>query len=104
MKLDHTIDLILIQDTDDPDKPFYLASYDDSDDSYITKQQIQLDTINVNDVNTIFECTAKRTDGIYTFHPLKPRLDKTHPNSESVVKRTLQTISDNIQIQTLMIR
>ena len=104
MKLDHTIDLILIQETDDPDKPFYLASYDDSDDSYITKQQIQLDTINVNDVKPIFECIAKRTDGIYTFHPLKPRLDKTHPNSESVVKRTLQTISDNIQIQNLMIK
>jgi hypothetical protein len=103
LKTDHTVDLILMQDTDDEEMPFYLSSYDDTDDSYIVKQQVQPDEIEGFDVNTVFECHVKTIDNIHTFTPLKPRPDKTHPNSETVVKRTLRTISDNIQIQTLMI-
>lgn len=102
LKLCHTVDLILIQDNDEDDKPFYLASYDDTDDSYIVKQQLQTDEIKGHDVNTIFECEVKTIEDIHTFIPLHTRPDKTHPNSETVVKRTLRTISDNIQIQTLM--
>ena len=104
LKLDHTVDLILMQDTDDEEKPFYLASYDDSDDSYIIKQQIQYSDVEGFDVNTIFECQVQTTEGIHTFVPLKSRPDKTHPNSETVVKRTLRTISDNIQVEVLMTR
>ncbi len=104
LKLDHTVDLILMQDTEDEDKPFYLASYDDTDDSYIIKQQVQPHEVENYDVNTIFECRVQTIDGIHTFTPLKTRPDKTHPNSETVVKRTLQTISDNIKVDTLMIR
>ena len=93
-----------MQDTDDEEKPFYLASYDDSDDSYIIKQQVQYSDVEGFDVNTIFECQVQTTEGIHTFVPLKSRPDKTHPNSETVVKRTLRTISDNIQVEVLMTR
>ena len=104
MKLDHTVDLALMQDTDDEEKPFYLASYDDTDDSYIIKQQVKSQEVEGYDVNTIFECRVQTVDGIHTFRPLQSRPDKTHPNSETVVKRTIQTISDNIQIETFMTR
>ena len=104
LKLDHTVDLILLQDTEDEENPFYLASYDDTDDSYIIKQQVQPHQVENCDVNTIFECRVQTIDGFHTFTPLKTRPDKTHPNAETVVKRTLRTISDNIQVDTLMIR
>lgn len=102
LKSDHTIDLILLQDTDDSDNPFYLASYDDSDDSYIIKQQIDLETIGDCDINTVFECRVTTIDGIHSFLPLKARLDKTHPNSETVLQRTLRTIKDNVQIHSII--
>ena len=104
MKLDHTVDLILIQDADDDDKPFYLASYDDSDDTYVIKQQVQCTDIQNYEVNTVLECTIKEKEGINMFIPLKAREDKTHPNSETVVGRTLRTIADQVQIETLMIK
>lgn len=102
LKLEHTLDLILMQDTDDDEKPLYLASYDESDDSYIIKQQVQPKDVEGYEINTIFECMVKTIDGIHTFSPLKPRLDKTHPNSETVVKKTLRTITDNVQIEALV--
>lgn len=106
LKLDHTLDLILTQDTDDDDKPFYLASYDESDDSYIVKQQLDLSTFEFNgefEINTIFECKVVTIDEIHTFVPIKPRPDKTSPNSETVIKRTLQTITDDIKVVNLML-
>lgn len=102
LKQHHTIDLILMQDTDDDDKPFYLASYDEGDDSYVVKQQVRLEDLGNYDVNTIFECSVNTVDGIHTFAPMKTRPDKTHPNSETVVQRTLQTITDNVQIHNLI--
>ena len=97
MKLDHTIDLIVIQDTDDDERPLFLASYDDSDDSYITKQQVS-----DLQVNAVYECRVTTQDDIHTFEPLKQRTDKTQANSESVVKRTLRTIQDDITLSQLV--
>lgn len=102
LKLDHTIDLVVIQDVEDADKPFYLASYDDTDDSYIAKQQVDIVALGAS-VGMIYECRVVTVDGIHTFQPLKPRLDKTHANSEGVVQRTLQTITDNIGVTQLML-
>jgi hypothetical protein len=103
MKSNHTIDLILIQDTDDAEQPFFLASYDDSDDSYIPKQQVNIEEIGNPPVNSIFECEIVTIEGINTFTPTKLRPDKMQANSEMVIKRTLSTISDNIQVAKLMV-
>lgn len=103
LKMDHTIDLILIQDTDDEETPHYLASYDDTDDSYVTKQQVTLTgQLEGMPVNTIFECRIVTCDEINTYVPVKPRFDKTHPNSENTLSRTLRTMADNITIAQLM--
>ena len=102
LKSNHTIDLILMQDTDDDEKPFYLASYDESDDSYIIKQQVAATDFEGYDVNTIFECNVTIVDGIETFSAYKTRTDKTHPNSETVVKRTIRTIRDNVNVEALI--
>lgn len=102
LKLDHTVDLILLQDADDEGQPFYLASYDESDDSYIIKQSVQPDEVETCKVNTIFECNIKTIDGIHTFLPIKIRTDKSHPNSETVIQRTLKTIIDNVQLHQLL--
>tara|TARA_Y100001933_G_scaffold264884_1_gene333254 strand:+ start:2046 stop:3068 length:1023 start_codon:yes stop_codon:yes gene_type:complete len=103
LKTNHTVDLILLQDTDDEDKPYYLASYDDTDDSYIIKQQVSEEEYASYSVNTIFECNVTNVDDIHTFSAVKVRSDKTHPNSETVVKRTLRTIADNIGPEALMV-
>lgn len=96
----HTIDLIVIAD-DDESNTYYMASYDEQDDSYIPKQQILLGETNTS-VNDVIECSVQMENGIYTYTPIKVRHDKTHPNSEVVIERTLQTIEDNISPDLLM--
>ncbi len=97
LKSDHTVDLIVIQDVDDEEQPFFLASYDETDDTYVTKQQIA----NL-DVNAVYECRVVIAEDITTFEPIKQRPDKQHPNSESVLKRTLRTIADDVSIKELI--
>ena len=102
LKLDHTVDLIVMHD--DEDDAMYFASYDESDDTYITKQQIDPETASGLSINSIIECRIICTDGIHTFTPVKARPDKTHPNSETVLQKTIRTIEDNVDIASLMLR
>ena len=50
----------------------------------------------------MYECRVTTQDDIHTFEPLKQRTDKTQANSESVVKRTLRTIQDDITLSQLV--
>ena len=65
--------------------------------TYVTKQQIA----NL-DVNAVYECRVVIAEDITTFEPIKQRPDKQHPNSESVLKRTLRTIADDVSIKELI--
>ena len=99
LKAEHTVDLIVIRDDEDSGE-FYLASYDESDNSYVPKQQANMDNM---EENQIIECSIVNRNGITTYFPIKHRYDKTHPNSESVLERTLKTIEDNIQPDCLVV-
>ena len=99
LKYEHTIDLIVISDDEEPGV-FYLASYDENDNSYVPKQHANMENL---EENQIIECSIVNRDGITSYFPIKHRYDKTRPNSESVVERTLKTIEDNIQPECLVI-
>lgn len=101
LKSIHTVDLILVRDDEEPDT-FFLATYDESDNSYVPKQHANKDELNMEE-NQIIECYIKNENGITKYIPIKTRYDKTHPNSESVVERTLKTIEDNIKPECLVI-
>jgi hypothetical protein len=102
LKAHHTVDLIVIRD-DEEDNTFYLATYDESDNSYVPKQQIKLEEYGAEE-NQVFECAVNIVaSGVTTYTPIKQRYDKTHPNSELVVERTLKTIVDNVNPECLVI-
>ena len=97
IKLHHTIDLIILEE----DGCIYIASYDDQDDSYVTKQQLECLPLD-GKPNDIVECYMTLNDGMVLFEPFLLRLDKTHPNSETVIESTIKTIKDNIGIKDLI--
>ena len=100
MKLEHTVDLILIEDDDDA-RTRFLATYDESDDSYFTKQEVSRTELPF-ELNSIVECKIAKIDGINTYVPVKVRPDKTKPNSERVLERTLQTLADNVTLADIV--
>ena len=99
LKNNHTADLIVVYD--DEDELYYLASLDESDDSYVTKQQLR-EFPEGSTVNSIVECEINVRDGIVVFTPIHVRYDKHLPNSEHVIERTIQTIKDNITLGSLV--
>jgi hypothetical protein len=102
MKLDHTIDLVVVRE----DSELYLASLDEGDDSYVIKQS--LDTATIDDANCMENCVLEcrmqvdPSSRITSFYPIKPRPDKTIPNTESVIERTVSTIIDAVPIELLV--
>ena len=102
LKALHTVDLIVISDDEEPGV-FYLASYDNSDNSYVLKQEANMKSMENMETNQIIECSIVKRDGITSYFPIKIRYDKTHPNSDIVVERTLKTIEDNIQPDNLVV-
>lgn len=97
MKSSHTIDLIILEDGGD----IYIAAYDDQDDSYVTKQQ--LDCIPLGGkANDIVECRMKLEQDLVLFEPFLLRPDKTHPNSDRVIELTINTVKDNIGINDII--
>jgi hypothetical protein len=99
LKYNHTADLIVVYD--DEDELHYLASLDEGDDSYVTKQQLH-DFPDGCVVNSIVECTINVGEDIVVFTPMHVRYDKHLPNSEHVIERTIQTIKDNITLGCLV--
>jgi hypothetical protein len=99
LKHRHTADLIVVLDEDDD--LYYMASSDESDDTYVTKQQLY-ELPEGCTVNSIIECDMTISDGIVIFTPMQVRYDKSLPNTEHVIERTVQTIKDNITLGMLM--
>ena len=99
LKYKHTADLIVVYD--DEDDSYYLASLDEGDDSYVTKQQLH-EFPEACAVNSIVECGINVFDEIVVFTPIHVRFDKHLPNSEHVIERTIQTIRDNITLGSLV--
>ena len=97
MKPAHTIDLIILEDEGD----FYLASYDDNDDTFVTKCQLNEIPFG-GSVNDIVECNMKVDGSLTLFEPLQLRPDKNHPNSEKVIELTINTVKDNISVHDLV--
>lgn len=97
MKPEHTIDLVVIEDEGE----VYLATYDESDDCYVTKQQIKRipDGCQLND---IVECKMSFVNDIATFSPIMVRNDKTRPNTERVLELTINTVRDDVKFDDLL--
>jgi hypothetical protein len=91
MKNHHTIDLIIVED----DWEHYLASYDDADDSYVTKQQLETLPMDAK-VNDVIECYMTIDGGCVSFTPFMVRHDKTRPNMERVIELTINTVRDDV--------
>lgn len=101
MKAHHTIDLAYVQD--DEDGRTCLASLDENDDTYVVKQDA-VDDIPGAKIGDIIECLTTLVSGDYeivVFKPIRVRADKTSPNTERVIARTLQTIRDGVSVQSL---
>lgn len=98
LKSKHTIDLIIIKDDDDG--MHYLATNDDNEDSYVVKQELETMPEGAT-VHSVIECDIHHTNDVTTYTPIRVRIDKTEPNTEHVLERTLKTIDDNITIGTL---
>lgn len=99
VKMRHTVDLIIVKD--DEDNNFYLASYDDADDSYVTKQSLKVLPQGAA-VNTVVECDMLVADDTTVFTPICVRYDKHAPNNERVIERTIKTVNDNITLGMLV--
>ena len=97
MKSSHTIDLIILEDEGD----IYMAAYDDQDDSYVTKQQLDYIPLG-GKVNDIVECHMTLKEDLVFFEPLLLRPDKTHPNSDRVIESTINTVKDNIVLNDII--
>lgn len=96
-KANHTIDLIILEDEGD----IYIASYDESDDTYVTKQQLTHIPLN-GKVNDIVECNMTLDGDLVLFEPFLLRPDKTKPNSDKIIELTINTIKDNVSIYDLI--
>lgn len=96
LKAYHTVDLIIVDDEGD----LYLASLDEADDSYVTKQELAQMPEGAT-INSVLECDVQIADGFASYTPRMIRIDKKLPNSEHVIERTLQTIRDNILLEEL---
>jgi hypothetical protein len=107
MKPTHTIDLIVITDDDDETQESeetgtkYLASLDDSDDTYLIKQEVPDDWGDTG-VGTVLECNVFISDAIVRFVPFLLRTDKNTPNSETTIARTLRTIRENVTVHDIV--
>lgn len=99
MKRDHTVDLVVVEDED----CLCLASADDNDDTWVVKQELRQPPAWVLP-NTVVECSVHVCDDYACFTPLHARPDKPVPNSEYVVEKTVQTIRDNISLESLLRR
>lgn len=97
LKMHHTIDLIVIVD----EGTIYLASLDEADDTYVTKQRLDAFPEGVI-ANTVVECTVVIESGVPVFTPFMVRPDKTNPNTERVIERTLNTITDDVRLEELV--
>lgn len=101
MKPRHTVDLCVVIDDDD-NTSLLLATWDPNDDTYVVRQTVHSDDVPNVALNQIVECDVELCNDIATFRVLKSRPDKTHPNTESVVERTLATIRDAVTVDQLV--
>ena len=100
MKSNHTLDLILVED----DGCLYLASLDEADDSYVVKQEVhQSEMPDGATAGCVMECGVTLDEGMIIYRPYYIRTDKTAPNVERVIERTLQTIRDGITLESLIV-